>query len=56
MIVFDKPKLPDYLQKVSISNLRLEDTVCHFELIRHQYDVGFNVIQKPEDWEIIIKK
>ena len=55
-IVFDKPQLPDYIEKISISNLRLLDGICHFELYRHQYDVGFNVIQKPEDWEIIIKK
>jgi hypothetical protein len=54
--VFDKPQLPDYIEKISISNLRLPDGICHFELYRHQYDVGFNAIQKPEEWEIIIKK
>jgi glycogen debranching enzyme len=55
-IVFDKPELPDYLEKICISNLRIGENICQFELYRHQYDVGFNVIQKPEDWELIIKK
>jgi glycogen debranching enzyme len=55
-IVFNKPELPEYLEKISISNLRIGESICQFELYRHQYDVGFNVIQKPEDWELIIKK
>jgi glycogen debranching enzyme len=55
-IVFNKPELPEYLEKISISNLRVGESICQFELYRHQYDVGFNVIQKPEDWELIIKK
>ena len=55
-IVFNRPQLPGYLEKIFISNLRLPGGICQFELYRHQYDVGFNVIQKPEDWELIIKK
>ena len=55
-IIFNKPALPEYLEKVAVSNLRLPDGNCHFELYRHKYDVGFNLLQKPENWELIIKK
>jgi glycogen debranching enzyme len=55
-IIFNKPQLPDYLDKISISNLRIGENICQFELYRHKYDVAFNVIQKPEEWELIIKK
>lgn len=55
-IIFNKPELPEYLEKVVVSNLRLPDGVCHFELYRHKYDVGFNLLRKPEGWELIIKK
>jgi glycogen debranching enzyme len=55
-IVFNKPQLPDYLDKISISNLRIGENICQFELYRHKYDVAFNIIQKPEEWELIIKK
>jgi glycogen debranching enzyme len=56
-ITFHKPEFPDFLDKVTISNLRLgDDGVCQFELYRYQYDIGFHIIQKPEEWELIIKK
>jgi glycogen debranching enzyme len=55
-ITFNKPEFPDFLEKVTISNLRLGDGICQFELYRYQYDIGFHIIQKPEDWELIIKK
>lgn len=55
-IVFNKPQLPAYLEKVMIENLRLGEDYLHFELYKHQYDVGFHVIHKPKDWELIIKK
>jgi glycogen debranching enzyme len=55
-ITFYKPEFPDFLDKVTISNLRVSDGVCQFELYRYQYDIGFHIIQKPEEWELIIKK
>jgi len=55
-IVFDKPALPEYLNEVTISNLRLGNQTCHFILRRYDYDVGFTVLKKPEDWEFIIIK
>jgi glycogen debranching enzyme len=55
-IVFDKPQLPDFLDKITISNLRLGNGYCHFEVYRHKNDVSFHIIHKPEDWELLIKK
>jgi glycogen debranching enzyme len=55
-IVFDKPQLPDFLDKITISNLRLGNGYCHFEVYRHKNDVSFHIIRKPEDWELLIKK
>jgi glycogen debranching enzyme len=55
-LVFDKPVLPEYIDKITITDLMLGTTPCSMEIFRHQYDVGFNIHQKPEDWEIIIKK
>jgi glycogen debranching enzyme len=55
-IIFHKPALPDFLEKIAISNLRLIDGICQFELYRYKNDIGFTIIQKPEGWELIIKK
>lgn len=55
-VVFNKPELPAYLNRVSISNLRLGTATCDIELYRHEYDVGFNVIRKPTDWSLLIVK
>jgi glycogen debranching enzyme len=56
MLVFDKPILPDYIDYVCVSGLQLHEDSCEFEMRRHKNDVGFNVIKKPKDWDLIIKK
>jgi glycogen debranching enzyme len=55
-ITFNKPVLPVYLDRISISNLPLGNATCDIELYRHEYDVGFNVIRKPVDWSLFIVK
>jgi glycogen debranching enzyme len=55
-IVFNKPELPVYLERISISNLQLGTATCDLELYRHEYDVAFNVIRKPTDWSLLIIK
>ncbi len=55
-VVFNKPQLPDFLNKVTIANLKVGNSYCHFEVHRHDYGVSFHVIQKPDDWEVLIKK
>lgn len=56
VITFEKPVLPPYLEHIFISNLRLGNSSCNLNLSRLQFDVGFNLLQKPEDWSVIIKK
>ena len=55
-IVFNKPELPPYLDRISISNLQLGSDTCDLELYRHDYDVAFNLIRKPADWKVLIVK
>lgn len=55
-IVFDKPELPPYLEKIAVSNLKVGNHQLVFNAFRHQRDVSFNVITKPEGWELLIKK
>lgn len=55
-LVFTRPRLPEFLEKITITNLKLNDSYCHFEIYRHKNDVSFHTIHKPDDWEIIIKK
>ena len=55
-IVFNRPELPPYLDRISIANLRLGTATCDLELYRHQYDVAFNLIRKPSDWSVLIVK
>jgi glycogen debranching enzyme len=55
-ITFEQPLLPTYLEQVSITNLILGDSLCNFVLTRLETDVGFNLLQKPDDWSVIIAK
>lgn len=55
-IVFNKPDLPPYLDRIAINNLPLVSATCDIELYRLDYDVAFNVIRKPGDWNILIVK
>lgn len=55
-LTFEDITLPEYLEEIEISNLKLGEGTAHLIINRSQYDVGFKVVQKPKDWEIIIKK
>lgn len=55
-ISFDRPILPEYLEHVSVSNLILDNGVCSLIFKRFHNDVTFNLLQKPSNWEILIKK
>jgi glycogen debranching enzyme len=55
-IVFNKPDLPPYLDRIAINNLPLGSATCDIELYRLDYDVAFNVIRKPGDWSLLIVK
>lgn len=55
-LIFNDPQLPDFLDKLTITNLTLGEGNCHFEVYRHKYGVSIHLIHKPEDWELMIKK
>jgi glycogen debranching enzyme len=55
-ILFDKPRLPDYLEQIYINNLRTGDDNCSINVQLYKQDTGFNLLYKPENWEMIIKK
>lgn len=55
-ILFNRPILPEYLEQISISNLSLCKGICSLLIKRFQNDVSFNLLHKPGEWEILIKK
>jgi glycogen debranching enzyme len=55
-IVCNKPILPGFLQKICIANLKIGNDSCDFELYKYEFDIGFHITRKPDDWSIIIKK
>jgi glycogen debranching enzyme len=55
-LVFNKPQLPDYLEKITITQLRVDEDYFDFEVYRNKHDVGFHVSHKPDSWELLIKK
>lgn len=55
-VIFNNPKLPDYLGKIDIRNLKVPDGVFDLELSRHERDVGINIITKPSDWQLVVYK
>jgi glycogen debranching enzyme len=55
-IIFDKPQMPEYIDKISVSNLKIEGQELIFHAHRHANDVSFNVDAKPKGWELMIKK
>lgn len=57
-ISFNRPVLPEYLEQISISNLALGEGTCSLMFNRYHShnDVSFSLTQKPDDWELLIKK
>jgi len=51
---FHHPQLPDYLQRLQITNLRFGNSVIDLSLRRHLNDVGINVIRKEGDIDIVV--
>ncbi|GAA4750301.1 amylo-alpha-1,6-glucosidase [Flavisolibacter ginsenosidimutans] len=56
IVSFNKPQLPDFLKHLVITRLPVGESFCHFEVYRHKQDVSFHVIEKPADWEVIIRQ
>jgi glycogen debranching enzyme len=53
---FYQPTLPAYLERVLLSNIPTEAGSIALEIIRHDDDIGMIIIEKPEDWSIVIEK
>jgi len=53
-IRFHHPQLPDYLQRLQITNLRFGNAVIDLSFRRHLTDVGVNVLRKEGDIDIVV--
>jgi glycogen debranching enzyme len=51
-VIFRKPTLPDFLDNLTITNIKLGDNIACFELHRYKSDTVINITQQPDDWEI----
>ncbi|QBQ56163.1 amylo-alpha-1,6-glucosidase [Nitrosococcus wardiae] len=51
---FHHPRLPDYIQRLEITNLRFGNAVIDLTLRRHLHDVGVNVLRKEGDVEVAV--
>ncbi len=55
-LVFKKPQLPDYLDNILISNLRLGEESATIEIYRYKDGVSLDVRENNSDWEIVVVK
>jgi hypothetical protein len=53
-LLFNKSKLPSFLQKLRITNLKLGQQNCSFIAYRHGDDVSLHMTEKPGGWTILI--
>lgn len=54
-IIFDRIILPDYLNEIRLTDLKLGNEKCSIVINRSKYgDVGFNILYKPDEWGIVI--
>lgn len=53
-IRFEYPQLPDYIQRLQISNMRFGDKVIDLAFRRHPNDVGINVLRKEGDIDVAV--
>ena len=56
VVLFTRPRLPDYLDEVRIGNLRVGPHTVDLLLGRHGHNVGINVIQRTGPVEVIAIK
>jgi len=55
-ITFRNPRLPPFLNQVQIKNLRVGAAAVDLLLLRHEQDVGINVLRREGDVEIVMVK
>jgi glycogen debranching enzyme len=55
-VLFKKPFLPDFLDNILISGLKLKEHYVNLEMHRYKDGMGLNVINNTTDWEILLIK
>ena len=53
-VIFHYPRMPDYLHRVEITNLRVGEGVIDLILRHHPHDVGVNVTRKQGDVDVAV--
>src|SRR5262249_34708858 len=53
---FTCPRLPAFLGEVRINNLEVAGAVVDLQLIRHEHDVGVNVLRREGNVQILVAK
>jgi glycogen debranching enzyme len=56
LIQFNRPKLPEFLREVWMRNVRVGQDTVDLVLVRHQSDVGINVLKKTGGVEVVTIK
>ena len=56
IVKFTRPRLPEFLNEVRISNLRIGPHTLDLVLERHEYDVGIDVIRRTGPIEVVAIK
>jgi glycogen debranching enzyme len=55
-VVFSNPRMPDFLNEMSISGLRVGDASVDLSLTRHGQDVGVNVVRRDGRVGVLVVK
>lgn len=55
-ITFDRPTLPEFLERVRIRNLHLGQARVDLFLERHPHDVGITVLRREGEVEVVVRK
>ena len=56
IVKFTRPRLPEFLREVRISNLRIGPHTLDIVLERHEYDVGIDVVRRTGPIEVVAIK
>jgi glycogen debranching enzyme len=56
LVSFARPRLPAFLGEVRINNLEVAGAIVDLQLVRHEQDVGVNVLRREGDVQIIVVK
>jgi glycogen debranching enzyme len=53
-LVFSRPVLPEFLERVTVRNLRIGEACVDFSLTRDKQDVRVDVLRKQGDLKIVV--